>query len=79
METQQLVREIEELPEEARREVAQFLTQLKLRLARTTPLTEAEVAYWTDPAVFGVTADDPSRVDSVAYVRELRQQQWRGK
>ncbi len=79
MEAQQLIREIEELPATARREVEEFLVRLKMRVARTAPLTEVEIAYWTDPEVFGVSADDPSRADSTAYVRELRKQQWRSK
>ena len=79
MEAQQLAKEIDRLPEAAKQEIEDFLLQLKLRYARLTPLTEAELAHWTDPEIFGVSANDPARADSVAYVRQLREQQWRGK
>ena len=79
METLQLVKEIERLPDEAKQKVEALVLELKLHYNRQTPLTEVEIAYWTDPDVFGVSVDDPSRADSTAYVRELREHQWRGK
>lgn len=79
METLQLVKEIERLPDEAKQKVEALVLELKLHYSRQTPLTEEELARWTDPEIFGVSADDPERADSVGYVRRLREQQWRGK
>lgn len=79
METQQLMKEIDSLPEAAKREIEQFLFQLKLRYARLTPLTEAELAPWKDPELFGMYADRADMQDSTAYIRKLRNEQWGSK
>ena len=79
METLQLVKEIERLPDEARQKVAALVLELKLHYARQTPLTEEELARWNDPEIFGMYADREDMRDSTAYVRELREKQWGAK
>ena len=76
METQQLVKEIDGLPEKARQEIERFLLEVKLRYARQNPLTDEELSRWADPEIFGMYADREELRDSAAYVRKLREQQW---
>ena len=75
METQQLVKEIDGLPEKARQEIERFLLEVKLRYARQNPLTDEELSRWADPEIFGMYADREELRDSAAYVRKLREQQ----
>ena len=76
METSQLIKEIERLPDEAKQRVAALILELKLYYSRQTPLTEEELARWTDPEIFGMYADREDMRDSTAYVRKLRDEQW---
>ncbi|AMJ66973.1 hypothetical protein [Hymenobacter sp. PAMC 26628] len=79
METLQLVKEIEGLPDEAKQEVEALVLALKLRYSRQTPLTQEELIGWADPEVFGMYADREDMRDSTAYISKLRQEQWGAK
>ncbi|WP_223648289.1 hypothetical protein [Hymenobacter psoromatis] len=79
METLQLVKEIECLPDEAKLKVEELVLELKLRYSRQTPLTEEELTRWADPEVFGMYADREDMRDSTAYIRKLRDEQWGAK
>lgn len=79
METLQLAQEIQQLPLEARQKIETLVLSLKLHYSRQTPLTEQELARWSDPEIFGMYADREDMRDSTAYVRKLREQQWEAK
>jgi hypothetical protein len=71
-----LTRQIEELPPAARKLVREFVGVLRKQYRLGKPTGRAKSASQKDSKFFGMWKDRPEMADSVAYVRELRRQQW---
>jgi len=77
MTSEQLLREIEALPEEERRQVADFVAFLRFRARRKRPLPRSKLPPLEQEPFVGMWSDREDMKDSVAWVRSLRRREWR--
>lgn len=75
METQQLLEEYAALPDEARRQVADFVAFLRQRY-NTAPSTQSSRADSENEGFVGMWRERDDMQDGAAWVREARQSQW---
>jgi len=71
-----LTRQIEEFLPAARKLVREFVGVLRKQYLLGKPAGRAKSASLKDSKFFGMWRDRSEMADSVAYVRELRRQQW---
>ena len=75
MELGSLWRRLADLPEWARQEVADLIAELEKRHSRSGG-KPAEASLWEEPFV-GIWKDHDDLSDATAWVRRLREQEWR--
>lgn len=71
-----LRQQIEALPPAGQKLVREFVGALSKQYHRATPSHLKKNTSLKDSGFFGMWNDRPEMADSVAYVRELRRQQW---
>jgi hypothetical protein len=77
MTSDQLLREIEALPDDDRRQVADFIAFLRFRAKRRRPERPRKRAPLSHEPFVGIWSDREDMADSVAWVRSLREREWR--
>jgi hypothetical protein len=76
MTSEQLLREIEALPEAERRQVADFVAFLRSRARQRRPRRPANLPPISEDPAIGMWWDREEMRDSVAWVRSVRQREW---
>jgi hypothetical protein len=75
MESSSIIQDIDSLPPEAQRQVADFVAFLKTRY-RTAPGAPKSRRKLADEPFIGMWCDRDDLKDSSAWVRELRRREW---
>jgi hypothetical protein len=78
MDPQKLWRQFEALPPEARRLVADFIAFLSVRYQRSPLPKHKGKSKLAEEPFIGLWEDREDLHDSTAWVRNVRQQEWRG-
>jgi len=77
MTSDQLLREFEALPDDGRRQVADFIAFLRFRgRSRRRRFARKRAPLSQEPFV-GIWSDREDMADGVAWVRSLREREWR--
>ena len=71
-----IVREIASLPPEARKQVKDFVAFLKARYPVAQPVRKTKQTELADEPFIGMWRDREDMQDSIAWVQNLRQQEW---
>ena len=72
MTNEEMVKEIDSLPSEAKRQVEDFVSFLRARYAAHLPSDRK----FASEEFFGVWSDREEMTDSSAWVRSIREQHW---
>ena len=76
MDTEQLIREIEALPDDDRQQVADFIAFLRHRAKRKRPNRTPNHPPLAEDPFIGMWKDREDMKDGASWVRQLRQSEW---
>ncbi len=74
--SQSITKELATLPQEARREVVDFIVFLRQRYGRKLEAVQEKQSSLRGDPFLGIWADRTDMRDSVGWVRETREREW---
>lgn len=77
MNQEKLIKEFTSLPPEAQRQVADFISFLQVRYKRQAPPKTVSEQRISEHPFIGMWEDRADMKDSTAWVRNIRQSEWR--
>ncbi len=77
MKPENILRQLNTLPLEAKREVIDFITFLQIRYERPAPAKKAKKPRLKKEPFIGMWKDRDDMSDSVSWVRDLRRREWK--
>jgi hypothetical protein len=76
MTNEELLKEINSLPAAAKRRVEEFVSRMHSEYSGESVETKTQRSSFKDEPFFGIWADRDDMKDSVAWVRNIRREQW---
>jgi hypothetical protein len=77
MENSRIIQDIASLPPEAQEQVIDFIAFLKTRYPTPPPSAKAKRGKLVEEPFIGMWRDRDDMLDSSAWVRQLRQREWK--
>jgi hypothetical protein len=77
MELEDIWRQFDTLPSEAKREVVDFIAFLQIRYERPASVKKAKRSKLKNEPFIGMWKDRDDMSDSVAWVRDIRRRHWK--